>query len=57
LVIGAVYEAVSPTLQPIAFPKMDMPWLAQGNRIIDYYSRMYLAPEIDPPIFGVFLVK
>lgn len=38
LVIGAVYAAVSPTLQPIAFPKMEMPWRAQGNRIIDYCS-------------------
>ncbi len=38
LVIGAVYAAVSPTLQPIAFPKMEIPWLAQGNRIVNYYS-------------------
>ena len=38
MVIGAVYAAVPPTLHPIAFPKMEMSWLAQGNRIIDYYS-------------------
>jgi len=38
LVIGVVYAAVSPALQPIVFPKIEMPWLAQGNRTVDDYS-------------------
>lgn len=38
LVIGLVYAAVSPTLQPTLLPQFLMPWLAQGNRVVDRYS-------------------
>jgi len=38
LVIGILYAAVSPSLQPITFPKIQMPWFNQGNRVTDFYS-------------------
>jgi hypothetical protein len=38
LVIGVVYAAVSPALQPIIFPKIQTPWFNQGNRVTDSYS-------------------
>jgi hypothetical protein len=38
LVIGVVYAAVSPALQPIIFPQIEMPWFNQGNKMTDSYS-------------------
>jgi hypothetical protein len=39
LVIGIVYAAVSPTLQPIKIPRIQMPWLpSQGRGAVDQYS-------------------
>ena len=38
LVIGLVYAAVSPTLQPTILPRLPIPWFAQGNRVVDRYS-------------------
>jgi hypothetical protein len=38
LVIGVVYAAVSPALQPIIFPKIQTPWSDQENRVTDTYT-------------------
>jgi hypothetical protein len=38
MVIGVIYAAVSPSLQPIVFPKVALPWFAQATGASDYYS-------------------
>ncbi|MDH7563471.1 MAG: hypothetical protein QHH24_01105 [Candidatus Bathyarchaeota archaeon] len=39
LLIGGVYAAVSPILQPIRFPKISLPWIiTEADSIIDHYS-------------------
>jgi len=38
LVTGLIYAAVSPTLQPTIFPRLRIPWFAEGKRVVDRYS-------------------
>jgi len=39
LFIGVVYAAVSPVLQPISFPRLEIPWLgAEGEKVVDRYG-------------------
>jgi hypothetical protein len=37
LFLGIVYAVVSPTLQPITFPQLKLPWLAT-SKVVDRYS-------------------
>lgn len=39
LLIGVVYAVVSPVLQPISFPRFELPWLGiEGEKVVDEYS-------------------
>lgn len=39
LFVGVVYAVVSPMLQPVSFPRFEIPWLGvEGERVIDRYS-------------------
>ncbi len=38
MVIGVIYAALSPTLQPIAFPEVQIPGFNQGTGVSDYYN-------------------
>jgi len=39
LFIGAVYAVVSPVLQPISFPRFELPWFGvEGEKVVDKYS-------------------
>jgi len=38
MVIGVVYAAISPALQPIVFPKVELPGFTQATGASDYYS-------------------
>lgn len=39
LLIGVVYAAVSPVLQPIRFPRFEIPWFGvEGQKVVDTYS-------------------
>jgi hypothetical protein len=38
LFIGVVYAAVSPILQPIVFPNVQLPWVSGGGGLIETYN-------------------
>jgi hypothetical protein len=38
LLVGIFYAALSPILQPIALPRIQMPWSAVGTGVIEQYS-------------------
>ena len=39
LFIGVAYAAVSPVLQPISFPRLEIPWLdVEGEKVVDRYT-------------------
>ena len=38
MVVGVIYAALSPALQPIVFPEVQIPGFNQGTGVSDYYS-------------------
>jgi len=38
MVVGVIYAALSPTLQPIVFPEVQIPGFNQGTGVSDYYN-------------------
>ncbi len=38
MVVGVIYAALSPTLQPIVFPQVQIPGFNQGTGVSDYYN-------------------
>jgi hypothetical protein len=38
LLVGATYAVVSPTLQPIRFPRLNLPWSGGKDNIVRFYS-------------------
>jgi len=38
LLVGATYAAISPMLQPISFPRLNLPWLDGKDNVARFYS-------------------